>query len=129
MTISPWTLYWILTLDNIKSFCTIITLVTTVALILISALLIANSRDPCIEDGPLRAYKYSLYISLILFAGALIGNAFIPSTKQMAAIIVVPAVVNSKIVQEDMPREAKELYELTKDVVEEFLKKRKESKD
>lgn len=129
MTISPWTLYWILCLDNIRELCSIIVLLTTIVLVFMSTILLTSNVAPLIEGKALRAYKCSLYISLILFAGALIGNAFIPSTKQMAAIIVVPAVVNSKIVQEDMPREAKELYELTKDAVEEFLKKRKESKD
>lgn len=129
MTISPWTLYWVLTLDNIKDFCTIIMIVTTIALVLTSTILVTNSFAPLIEGKPLRAYKCSLYITLVLFVGSLIGNAFIPSTKQMAAIIVVPAIVNSKIVQEDIPNEAKELYKLTKDAVEEFLKKGKENKD
>ena len=129
MTISPWTLYWVLALDNIKDFCTIIMIVTTIALVLTSTILVTNSLAPLIDGKPLRAYKCSLYITLVLFVGSLIANALLPSTKQMAAIIVVPAVVNSKIVQEDMPREAKELYKLTKDAMEEFLKKGKESKD
>lgn len=129
MTISSWTLYWILALDNIKDFCTSIMIVTTIALVLTSTILVTNSLAPLIEGKPLRAYKCSLYITLVLFFGSLIARALLPSTKQMAAIIVVPAVVNSKIVQEDIPNEAKELYKLTKDAVEEFLKKGKENKD
>ena len=125
MTISAETMYWILCLDNIRELCAIIILLTTLVLVFTSTILFTNSVAPLIKDKTLRVYKCSLCISLILFAGALIGNAFIPSTKQMAAIIVVPAVVNSKIVQEDIPREAKELYELTKDAMEEFLKKEK----
>ena len=125
MTISPWTLYWVLVLDNIRELCAIIVLPTTSVLVFTSTALFINNVAPLIKAKTLRVYKCSLRISLILFVGALIGNTFIPSTKQMTAIIVVPAIVNSKIVQEDIPRGAKELYELAKDAMGEFLKKEK----
>ena len=39
---------------------------------------------------------------------------FVPSTKQAAVILVVPAVVNSEFVTTTIPKEAKEIYALAK---------------
>jgi multisubunit Na+/H+ antiporter MnhG subunit len=51
-----------------------------------------------------RAIKYSVIALIISTCGAILT----PSTKQMAAIIVVPTIVNSTAVQKDVP----ELYNL-----------------
>lgn len=58
-------------------------------------------------------FRIFLFLSLLLFilAGA---KTFTPTTNQMAAIIFAPKVVNSDFVQEDLPKEGKEVYQLFK---------------
>ena len=59
---------------------------------------------------------------------AVIGSIMMvltPTTKQMAAIIVVPAIANSKVVQEDIPSEVREMYGLAKEWMKSELQKGK----
>ena len=49
-----------------------------------------------------------------------------PNTKQMATIIVAPKLINSNFVQEDLPKEAKELYSMAKSYLKEQITETKE---
>jgi hypothetical protein len=53
--------------------------------------------------------------------------SFLPSTKEMAAIYVIPKVANSQFVNETFPNELKEIYGMSKDWMKEFLKSKKET--
>lgn len=58
--------------------------------------------------------KKCLRWAIATFVISVLGAVFIPDTKQMAAIIVVPKLVNSDFVQKDLPEETKEVYGLFK---------------
>lgn len=49
-------------------------------------------------------------------------HAATPTTKEMAFIYVIPKIVNSEMVQKEIPKEVKELYPIAKD----FLKQQTE---
>jgi TRAP-type C4-dicarboxylate transport system permease large subunit len=55
-----------------------------------------------------------------------VGN-FVPTTKEMAAIYVIPKVANSQFVNETFPNELKEIYGMSKDWMKDFLKTQKET--
>lgn len=58
---------------------------------------------------------------LIIFLAMCIGNALIPTTKEMAFIVVVPKIVNSDFVQKDIPEEVKAIYTYAKDYLKSKL--------
>lgn len=60
-----------------------------------------------------------LFLGLAGVVGA--GRAFLPTTKEMAVIVVVPAIANSDFIQKDVPAEAKELYSYAKAFLKEQL--------
>lgn len=101
MNISPIEVYFILQLDSIRnttgSLLFIIGLLTA-----ISAVVFFLSFDDCFgSDGTVRALTKKLCtISLSLFSVLLLVQAFIPSTKQMAAVLILPQVVNNEKVQQ-----------------------------
>lgn len=61
-------------------------------------------------------------VALGLIAGA---RMFVPTTKELAAIIVVPKIANSTLVTEKIPQELSELYTLAKQYMIESLKEKK----
>ena len=48
-------------------------------------------------------------------------SVFIPTTKEMALIKVLPAISNSRFVSEELPKEAGEIYMLAKEALKEKL--------
>lgn len=121
MTISPFELYMILKLDDISNLLSISGVVLFIFCI-ISAFAFAMwlfigiaERD---DDGFLAIGRVIKKIGSI-FLGALfvvmLLRAVIPTTRQMAAILVVPAIVNSEFVQKDLPAELREIYTLAKE--------------
>lgn len=108
-------MYWLVKFDDIRAvsgglgmfclFCAIMTI-------------------PLLVEGD---HKKWFCLTKILVAGFLIGIAnwtFLPSTKQMAAIVLVPAVLNNKDVQEIGAKTAdlgKDLLALTQAYVKEHL--------
>lgn len=108
-------MYWLVKFDDIRKvscglgmfflFCAIMTI-------------------PLLVDGD---HKKWFCLTKILVAGFLMGIAtwtFLPSTKQMAAIVLVPAVLNNKDVQEIGAKTAdlgKDLLALTQAYVKEHL--------
>ena len=122
MIISPDTLYWITRLDSAHELCTILTIIFTClgALCLMGAVI---SAGVCItsgdynDDDDIRCFKACrkwVLVCCICLGLVCAARVLLPTTKEMAMIIVIPAIVNSDFVQEDLPREAKELYNLAK---------------
>jgi hypothetical protein len=113
-------LYWILKLDDIRTFfigCTVFLGIASVALIVIT---ISHSFEPIFTDSSWRKHKFTrlaVYIALTVFAIAL---ALLPSTKQMAAIKCIPAIVNSEAAK-NVSSDTKELYKLGVSALKEKL--------
>lgn len=101
MNISPIEVYFILQLDSIRN--AIVALLIIIGLpTVISAVIFFLSFDACFEfDGTVRALTKKLCtMSLSLFFVLFLVQAFIPSTKQMAAVLILPQVVNNEKVQQ-----------------------------
>lgn len=95
--ITPMQMYWLLKLDDIIGGCVIIC-VSLMTCALISFIIFGYAND--VRNEKVKTYasiSFILAIMGIIFFGAV--KVFLPSTKQMAAIYVVPAIVNNERVQ------------------------------
>lgn len=114
-------LYWIFRLDAIKGFCFIFLLVGGLATVLITAHLIIDKNFIDFSDyfyKRLLIFVKSMYIIIIT---AILTLVFLPSTKEMAAIKLIPVIYNSDFVQKELPKEGKELYDLAKVAIKHTL--------
>lgn len=102
MNISPWTIYLWGQLDTIRGAFGFLGFL----LVIFGPMFWCMAND-CFEDDSKRIVKRAANIGLIF--GVLFGIAsiFTPSSKTFAAIVIVPAIANSKPIQKDVP----ELYE------------------
>ena len=112
MTISPFELYMILKLDDIRDLFTILAIPLWLFCILsaigLAIWLIASIPERDNDDIQTlgRVIKKTVLVSL---------QAALPTTRQMAAILVVPAIVNSEFMQKDLPADLREIYTLAKE--------------
>ena len=96
MNITPETIYWITRLDGILEFIKFaIFLLATLSAIFISITFIRIVDEDA--NVPVLPKSY-LAIMLALLTIASIANALIPTTKEMCAIIAIPAIANSETV-------------------------------
>lgn len=92
--ITPMQMYWLLKLDDIIMLFSIAAALTAVISIIVAVLFTLSWMD----DRPEDVFPV-LAVSLVFTAVFACAGTFIPSTKQMAAIYVVPALVNNERVQ------------------------------
>jgi L-asparagine transporter-like permease len=122
---SPWTLYWITTLDRIQALL-ICGISTTIILVLGYIIITCMHMDmeqhnlspeekAAISTKMKKMGIYGWFITIVLS----IILTFLPSTKSMAFIYIIPKVVNNETIQ----TEASEIYDLAKT----YLKKQLES--
>lgn len=110
-------IYWILKLDDIQGVLFLLIVLIglyclTMAVFWGVAKGISYDYDEKEEAEKAMAFcAKQFFITLPVFVVLLLTAAFIPSTKQMAAIKVIPAIANSEIVSE-MSADAKELYRM-----------------
>ena len=127
MNISPWEIYWVLQLDSISAallFLSVSGIVISIALTIWNGLSRYDANEyPTLCNREEREAAWAvrgairrviLAVSLPLFA----INAFIPSSKTMAAMIIVPAIANNDTIQ----REAGDLYALAKAALRDAVK-------
>lgn len=93
--ITPMQMYWLLKLDDIRGFCAFLVGFAILAIIISLAVYNIDETERVRKNVTL-GFAFGLFC-LGLFGGAL---TFLPSTKQMAAIYVVPALVNNEKVQQ-----------------------------
>lgn len=116
-------MYWLVILDNFSClFGTLIAL--AIGWIIMNTVRCINAS---IENEPPPLHAWSHIFRGLGFIGVVAAIAtFVPSTKQMAAIIVVPKIVNNEAVQ----AAGNELYTLALDWMKELRpKKEKEKKE
>ena len=118
-------IYWILKLDDIKTFFwlpIIICAILSVVFLLFSIVSFFESL-PCPSDEEKKYTKFTVKFCLIaasIWISLSCINCFIPSTKQMAMIKVIPAITNSEFAA-DMSKDAKELYKMGIEAIKEQL--------
>ena len=120
--ISEWEMYWILRLDGLYG--------TFVVLALVSAIIFCIAGGVCmasdIEDEDYARFFRVIKCSLISCIVCLIPAVFLPTTKEMAMIKVVPMIANSEIVRE-MPADAGVLYRMGVEAIKEKLTEKKDA--
>lgn len=114
-------LYWIFRLDAIKGFCFIFLLVGGLATVLLTAHLIIDKDYIDFSDYFYKRLLIFVKSMYILISIAILTLIFLPSTKEMAAIKLIPVIYNSDFVQKELPKEGKELYDLAKVAVKHTL--------
>lgn len=116
--ITSWELYWITRLDGILNASIGVAVLGFVVALFSSLVLFIEEKEkarPWIKRG---------FITGFLFGAIAV---LIPSSKEMAAILVLPKIANSQLIQQKIPQEAAELYTMAKEWMKEKVE-RKESK-
>lgn len=116
MTITPATLYWITRLDEINCLCAIIAVFSIIAFTIGFIMLIASldCNDEYCEAGKKITKATGIIATLALTIGL-----FVPTSKEMAMIYVVPHLAESQVVKQDIP----EVYDLGVKALKDWLKK------
>lgn len=95
MTLSAWDIYWVTRLDEISCALVIVGFGCMAGLLVSLVLMAHPDHDLCFKPG-----KKICVTSLVVGCIGLGVNTLIPSTKQAAVMIVLPAIVNSEAVQQ-----------------------------
>lgn len=114
-------LYWIFRLDSIKVFCFAVLLVGGLATVLITVHLIIDKNYIDFSDYFYKRLLIFVKSMYVIIGIAILTLIFLPSTKEMAAIKLIPVIYNSDFVQKELPKEGKELYDLAKVAVKHTL--------
>lgn len=110
--ITPMQMYWLLKLDDISGFCTVALFVSLFLLWLSMTAYWIGDEDTNEKDKKTVRILFCLAVISGIFFGCV--KTFLPSTNQMAAIYVVPAIVNNERV--------KNIGNKTLDISEDLLK-------
>lgn len=114
-------LYWIFRFDTIRCFCVFVLLFGGLANVLLTIHLIIDKDYINFSNyfyKRLLIFVKSMYIIISI---AILTLIFLPSTKEMAAIKLIPLIYNSDFVQKELPKECKELYDFAKVAVKHTL--------
>ena len=111
------TIYWITRLDHILTACSISIAVGILPLIISSIILVVEGDDKAL----LYRAKIAFLLSLPLILLSVLGCIFVPTTKEMAMIKVLPMLVSSKFMEEELPKDAQRIYRLGIRALEEKL--------
>ena len=121
MTISPFELYMILKLDDIRDLFTILAIplwpfcILSAIGFIIWLIVSIPERDNDDVQTLGRGIKKTVLVSFGALFVIVLLQAVIPTTRQMAAILVIPAIANSEFVQKDLPADLREIYTLAKE--------------
>lgn len=126
MTITPFEMYWITRASAIGMFFTIVALATA-GLFVLSWYIYEEERKWGYDDDWERFFKKSRKVLILGLILSTIGAIFTPRTKDFAAIIVIPAIVNSEVAQENVPKAMNGIFKLAEAWMEE-LKPEKEGR-
>ena len=118
-TLSAWDVYWVMQADTIHHTANGCALVSTMAVFL-GAVIVCASYEELMFPKPIGLIIRRVWLSLIPIAFlSIIAATFLPTTKTVAAIIVLPAIANN----EQLHGEAEELYHLAKEALTDMVKK------
>lgn len=121
-------MYWLLKLDDIRDVAQFIEVVSFILLAILLVVTMCCVTDCYLEDwiDKIKKIVSTLFFSLCI---SLLVYAFVPSTKQMATMYVVPLIVNNDKIQ-NMGNKTldigSDLLELTKQYLEEKMIKKEE---
>lgn len=121
MTLSYSLMYWFTRLDGLNTLFTIITLFAGIALLFLTVFYIIASYDKDDPDAPTYQKMFKKFINILILPWtiSLLGLLFVPSSKEMAMIYVVPHISESQVIKQDVP----ELYDIGINALKDWLKK------
>lgn len=129
MNISAWTIYWFIKLDAIRNiFAGFLPLSVIIVFLLLAGAgafwlfsqeAYGESEENLKKNG-LLCFKYFKRL-LIIPIFCIIMKEMLPTTKEMAAIYVIPKIANSSFVNETLPAEMKDIYSMAKEWMKETL--------
>lgn len=96
MNVTPETIYWITRLDGISKFLQIATFLLAILSTILIAITVIRLVDEDANVPVLPKSYLAIVLSLLTFAS--VANALTPTTKEMCAIIAIPAIANSETV-------------------------------
>lgn len=118
--ITPSEMYWILMLDNISNmFCAFSVFLSVIAVIGLIFRTITTVSDTC-SEYQLRRICRCHNVVVVAAMVCWFTFCFVPNTKQLAAIKVIPAIVNSGATKQ-IAEDAKDLYKLGIDGLKDAL--------
>lgn len=103
MEISPWLVYWLMQLDSICDFVEFIAIIGSILLIGLIVIRTACKAAPEYDDGAKAFYNATTNLckfSCVIIPIFVLLNVFIPNTKTVAAMILIPPIVNNEQVQQ-----------------------------
>jgi hypothetical protein len=112
-------IYWILKLDNIVDMFIVFSIISILSSITTLGIWFAKKED-CCHYKELDKYFKICVVSFVLFIVFLMASTFIPSTKQMAIIKIVPIIAKGEVTKE-IKGDAKEIYKLGVQAIKESL--------
>lgn len=114
-------IYWILKLDAIQNMFLIFSIFTGMFGLAMAIIWGVNSADDYYDnEKKAAACRKRFFVTVPVLVVLMLITALLPSTKQMAAIKVIPAIANSEIVGE-LSADAKELYRMGINAIKEQL--------
>lgn len=129
MNITPSTIYWLCRLDGIRtllSFIAVVALLTAVVVTIAGACIRdCYSRNSEEWNTGARLHKKVLPFALMLSFLLALMETFMPSTRELAAIIVIPKIVNNEKVQDVGNR----IYDLAVEWMDELSPKKNGRKE
>jgi len=124
--ISPFSIYLVGIMDNIRDMLTGATYLSVIATAIVGIALIfvtcvASTGDADVENAlpTLRKIALIIFACLLFFAPL---RALCPDSKTLAGMYIIPKVVNSEFVQKQLPADAQQVYGLAVKALTEQLK-------
>lgn len=115
MTLSPFIIYlWGIT-DAIGHVFEFLAVGSVILMTVFGIITIAAHADKCEEIAKL--FRWPLFCSVIAALIFVPIQSLIPSSKTVALMVVVPAILNSEPIQKDLP----EIYRMAKDALKQIL--------
>ena len=127
MTITPTEIYWLLKLDAIQNLFTGLTTISAIAIIFFGVSYAIKidftdyNRDKEANEKLWSAWRKRLMLFSIVPIVFISLSTFIPSTKQMAAIMIAPPIINNEKVQQ-IPKDLLDILGLSIKKVKKKLK-------
>jgi len=121
MTISTSLMYWFTRLDPINMLCSVVAVLGFFVIGITTIIYCVSATDTYSDDAQTvtKLCKRFFKILIVPWVVALLGVIFVPTSREMAMIYVVPHIAESQIIKQDVP----ELYDLGINALKDWLKK------
>lgn len=103
MELSPWLIYWLMQLDNICKFVDVVAFLGSVLLGVLIVIRVGCKNAPKHDEGAKVFYDATTKLckfSSVIIPIFILLNVFMPNTKTVAAMVLIPPIANNEQVQQ-----------------------------